>query len=201
MLTIEQIKSKLLNKLPGHKAQYLMAPTSRTIQEHGLKEDELRDSAVLCLLYHKNGELHILLTQRAFYKGPHGGQISFPGGKFDPKQDTNLKDTAIREAFEEIQLSQDKYEILGKISELKIPVSKALVQPFLAYSKDIRTAKVDGYEAVDIYEVPISLLMDKSNIKWYKAEYFEYPYFDFEGKKVWGATAMILSEILVLLQE
>jgi 8-oxo-dGTP pyrophosphatase MutT (NUDIX family) len=201
MLMVENIKSKLLTELPGRKAQYLMAPSDRTIRDFGVKPNELKKSAVLCLLYYKNNDLYVLLTQRAYYKGPHGGQISFPGGKFEIEKDSNLEDTAKRETFEEIQLSQDKFEILGSLSPLKIPVSKALVQPFLAFSEDISTAVVDGYEAIDLYEIPIPHLLDKSNIKWYNTEAFEYPYFDFDGKKIWGATAMILSEILEILKE
>jgi 8-oxo-dGTP pyrophosphatase MutT (NUDIX family) len=200
MKEIDRLKSKLSKELPGQEAQYLMAPAMRAIQDSGIKASSLKESAVLCLLYYKNNELHVLLTQRAFYKGPHGGQISFPGGKFDDRYDKNLKDTAIRESIEEIQFSQDHYEIIGQLSPLKIPVSKAQVHPFVAFTKDISSAKVDGHEAIDIYEVPINLLMDKRYIKWQKEEHFDYPYFDFEGKKIWGATAMMLSELLEIMK-
>ncbi len=193
---IDLIESELQNKLPGRAAQYQMAPSDRAIRDQALNLKEIKKSAVLVLLFYKNNKLHLLLTQRANYNGAHGGQISFPGGKFEADKDTNLLDTAIRETAEEIFLKRDSFRILGKLSSLNIPISKICVQPYLAFCSDISQAKSDGYEVIDLYEVPISLLQNSENTKWENSSELKYPYYDFNKKVIWGATAMMISELL-----
>jgi len=199
MYEISVLKQNLQSKLPGKKSQYKMAPSDRAVRDQALNISDLRKSAVLIILFNKNNNLHVLLTQRASYKGPHGGQISFPGGKFEEHKDQNLQSTAIRETYEEIALGRDDYEILAPLSPLFIPISKISVQPFVAFSTNILKAKPDGYELVDLYKVPISILQDPINIKKNILNDLEYPYYDFKGKKIWGATAMMISELLDVL--
>ena len=196
---IDLIKSELQNKLPGRVAQYKMAPSDRAIRDQALNLKEIKKSAVLVLLFYKNNELHLLLTQRANYNGAHGGQISFPGGKFEAGKDTNLLDTAIRETEEEIFLKKDSFKILGKLSSLNIPISKICVQPYIAFSSDISHAKSDRYEVTDLYEVSISSLQNPENIKWKDNNELKYPYYDFNKKIIWGATAMMISELLEII--
>lgn len=200
MKTIEVIRQALANPLPGKEAQYKLAPSNRLIRDHTLDIKTLKKSAVLILLFYKNNQLHILLTQRASYVGPHGGQISFPGGKFEDHLDRNLIDTAIRETFEEINLRDSYFEILGPISTLNVPVSQVCVQPYLAYCTDISQARKDDFEVVDLYEVPIAHLLNPKTIKIKSMYGHEFPYFDFDGKVIWGATAMIISELLEILK-
>lgn len=199
MIRIENLKQAIGNSLPGKEAQYKMAPTDRVIRDLALNLKEVKRSAVTVLLFYENNELHVLLTQRANYNGPHGGQISFPGGKFEDIKDSDLQDTARRETFEEIHLKPDYYEIIGKLSTLKIPISKICVQPYLAFCSDISQANFDGYEVTDLYKIPISFLQNPENIKWKNKDGLRYPYYDFNGKVIWGATAMILSELIEII--
>lgn len=198
MTEIQNIIKSLDLGLPGKEAQYKMAPSGRTIEDQALNLNNVKKSAVMALLFHQQEQLHVLLTQRAYYDGPHGGQISFPGGKFEKDADRDLKDTAIRETFEEIKLESQYFEVLGELSTLNIPISKVFIQPYIAYCKDIDQAQMDNYEVVDLYKVPFSLFSDPEAIKWKKFKDFEYPYYDFNGKVIWGATAMMLSELAVI---
>ena len=199
MIKFEKLKQAIENSLPGKDAQYKMAPTDRVIRDLALNLKEVKKSAVSVLLFYENNELHVLLTQRANYNGPHGGQISFPGGKFDDIKDFDLQDTAKRETFEEIHLKPNYYEIIGKLSTLKIPISKICIQPYLAFCSDISQAMIDEYEVTDLYKIPISLLQNTENIKWKNGDNLKYPYYDFNGKIIWGATAMILSELIEII--
>lgn len=199
MLQLDKIKQTIKKSLPGKEAQYKMAPSKRAIEDQALNLNNVKKSAVMALLFHEHEQLHVLLTQRAYYNGPHGGQISFPGGKFEKDVDRNLQDTAIRETFEEINLESKYYEVIGEFTTLNIPISKVSIQPYLAYCSDINQAQIDNYEVVDLYKVPFSLFSDPEALKWKKFEDFEYPYYDFNGKVIWGATAMMLSELDIIL--
>ncbi len=199
MIRIEKIKQSIEDSLPGKKYQYKMAPSDRIIRDHSINLKTIRKSAVLILLFYKEEKLHVLLTQRANYNGPHSGQISFPGGKFEHKKDQDLIDTAIRETFEEINLSHRYFKILGPLTSLNIPISQISVQPYLAFCSNIETANSENYEVTDIYEIPINHLQNPRNTKIKSKNNIEFPYFDFEGKVIWGATAMILSELLEII--
>lgn len=200
-LFTERLQQQLRETLPGKPAQYLMAPSDRTALDLGIKNVPLKESAVMLIVFFKDNEPHILLAQRANYKGPHGGQISFPGGKFDSQHDQTFEDTAKRETFEEIGLKPNHYEIIGKITPLKIPASKTIAYPFVAFSHQAELAKPDGYELVDLYRIPIKYLLNQQNTKWSVNHRFEYPYYDYQGKKIWGATAMMLSEFLTIIKK
>ncbi len=206
-LFTERLQQRLHETLPGKTAQYAMAPSDRKVLDLEVENTPLRKSAVMLIVFFKDNQPYILLGQRATYKGVHGGQISFPGGKFDSRYDQTLEDTARREVFEEIGLKPNDYKIIGQISPLKIPVSKTEVYPFVAVTDRIISAKPDGYELVDLYQVPTAHLLDKNNIKWdVRQEVYQdvcqdvsFPYYDYQGKKIWGATAMMLSEFLEMI--
>ena len=197
---IEEIRISLTNKLPGKVAQYKMAPSDRAIRDQALNIVDLRKSAVLIVLFVENNELCLLLTQRANYKGPHGGQISFPGGKFEINKDRSLQDTALRETLEEVNISLDNIEVLGPLSTLNIPISKISVQPFVAFCKDLSMLKPDGFEIVDTYKIPLSFFENKENVKLWEDSNIAYPYYDFKEKRIWGATAMMISEFMALIK-
>ncbi len=196
---ITRLKIELEKELPGKEVQYRMAPSDRVALDLESQKELFRESSVVVLLFFKQDKLHLLLTQRASYKGVHGGQISFPGGKFDPQQDQNLIDTAQREVWEEISLCKSAYQIVGKITPLRIPVSKMLVHPFVAFADSVDIAKPDLYEITDLYQVSIEHLKSPQNLKWTNDKGVKYPYFDYQGKEIWGATAMIINELLEIL--
>ena len=198
MLYLNSLTQNLKQKLPGKAAQYKMAPSDRAIRDQALRMTDLRKSAVLVLLFFEESELYLLLIQRANYKGAHGGQISFPGGKFEDKQDVTLQDTAIRETYEEVNISESNIEVLGPLSALNVPISMISIQPYLAFCKDMSMLKPDGFETVDTYKIPISFFRNKENIELWKDSDIQYPYYNFKEKRIWGATAMIISEFLDL---
>ena len=196
---IDLIRQALKAKLPGRVSQYKMAPSDRAIRDKALNTKELKQSAVLVLLFYIDKKLHLLLTQRAKYNGPHSGQISFPGGKFEATKDHNLLDTVIRETQEEIGLKKEDYQIIGELTSLNIPVSKTSVQSFVAFCSDISKSTADQIEVTDLYHIPIAHLLNPKNLKTKVNQTVSYPYYDFEGKVVWGATAMIISELLEII--
>jgi len=192
-------------QLPGIEAQFKLAPKMRL--EYNAKKIEANNpkiAAVLALFYpNQNNEVSLLLTKRANYIGTHSGQISFPGGKFE-KSDLNLKETALRETFEEVGIFQEKIDILREITEVYIPPSNFSVTPFIGILNDIPVFKLNS-EVAKIIEIPFPDLLDDTMLasisitNSYMKE-TSVQCFNFDGSVIWGATAMILSEIKELLK-
>jgi 8-oxo-dGTP pyrophosphatase MutT (NUDIX family) len=192
-------------QLPGIEAQFKLAPKMRL--EYNAKKIEANNpkiAAVLALFYpNQNNEVSLLLTKRANYIGTHSGQISFPGGKFE-KSDLNLKETALRETFEEVGIFQEKIDIVREITEVYIPPSNFSVTPFIGILNDIPVFKLNS-EVAKIIEIPFPDLLDDTMLasisitNSYMKE-TSVPCFNFDGSVIWGATAMILSEIKELLK-
>jgi len=199
---ITSLENALSKPLPGQKAQFKMAPYDRVLKviAKALIGKQKKESAVLCLFYPKDGEPHFVLILRNTYKGIHSGQVSFPGGKVD-ESDTSLEATAIRETNEEVGVKEEHIQILGKLSEVYIPPSGFQVHPFVGYSKSSLEFDADPNEVSKIIEAPLSVLMDEANVGRKKIMVggtklkVNYPYFDIQGETVWGATAMMLSEL------
>ena len=162
-------------------------------------------SSVLILLYHHDGKIHIPLTKRHDYKGTHGGQISFPGGKHEVG-DSSREHTALREAKEEIGVEVNDVKILGTLSEIYIPPSNFKVLPVLGFIDKKPAFVREEFEVEKIIEVVLSDFVDKANHKAKDIEVRDMtlkntPYFDIQGHVVWGATAMILSELVYILEK
>jgi len=189
---------KALQKPLGEKAQYIMAPQNRAALISNLNKDKLQIASVILILFYQNKDLHCVLLQRAQYKGYHSGQICLPGGKKE-KSDKDLLATAIRETFEEINLTGNDYNILGELSPLVIPVSKILVYPFVAFAHNISSIQIDNYEITNIYKIPISFFQNQNNIGSFSKNNEQYPYYSYKKHKIWGATAMIISEFIEII--
>lgn len=164
-----------------------------------------RKSAVLALLYPKFGKLHTVLMLRNVYNGTHSGQVSFPGGKYED-QDDSLWHTALREANEEVGVAPSDIIPIGALTDVYIPPSRFLVTPYLAYSKQAPTFIADPTEVQKIIETPVSVFLDSQMIKHKKIKiassdiHMKIKYYDVEGETVWGATAMMLSELAEILK-
>jgi 8-oxo-dGTP pyrophosphatase MutT (NUDIX family) len=201
---IERLKDSLASDLPGDAAHAVMSPLGRVLGERA-KElvPNPKKSAVLILLYIHQDELHTLLMQRSSYNGVHSAQMSFPGGKFE-KEDISLEQTALREFKEEIGAEVGQERVLGKLTNLIIPPSGFEVEPYLAFCNSRPEFNPNKYEVEQLLEVSLDLLFNDS-IKQISTVLaansslkMKVPAYVVNNQIVWGATAMIISELEVL---
>lgn len=205
-MNFNEFKNKLnISKLGGVAAQSKLSPKVRLqLSETEIKKNNPKKAAVLALFYpNKNNETCFLLTKRATYKGTHSAQISLPGGKVE-KQDKNLKETALRETFEEVGVRISVITITKQLTDVYIPPSNFLVTPFVGVTSCKPVFTLNDEVALEI-EVLLSDLLDDAkqthtimNTSYMNA--VEVPCFIFKEHVVWGATAMMLSEIKELLK-
>jgi len=198
------LQSALGKSLPGTDAQWEMASSDRMIKNFPRKKrSDSKLAAVLILLYPVNNKICTLFIQRPVYDGVHSGQISFPGGKME-KEDRGLTDTAIREACEEVGLCRDKLQILGSLTPLFIPVSNIEVSPVVAYCKTRPSFIPDSNEVVSLIEAALANFTSPGIVKekamTVRDEVIDVKYYDYEGIVIWGATAMILHELLLIMK-
>jgi 8-oxo-dGTP pyrophosphatase MutT (NUDIX family) len=161
---------------------------------------------VLALLFPLNDELHLALIKRTDDGRAHGGQISFPGGRQDVT-DADLRATALRETFEEIGIPANKIEILGALTPLYIPVSYNHVQPFVGFAKEKQQYILSESEVQYVIEVPIMNFFEPGRKIVTKITPAAFPHITLNAPAyqwendhlVWGATAMIISELEELL--
>jgi 8-oxo-dGTP pyrophosphatase MutT (NUDIX family) len=156
-------------------------------------DQNLRASAVLIPLFCKQGQYHVLLTERSEEVDFHKGQVCFPGGTREPS-DSSLMQTALREAEEEIGLRAQDVEILGEFDDSLTLTSNYVISPFVAFIPHPYPLKADGREIKEIFSVPLSFLMDEANFRQDSSAY------EYEGHIIWGATAGILKQFVDLLK-
>ena len=204
-LFLKHIETVKNTKLPGIEAQFKLAPKLRlNYNVKKIKANDPKIAAILALFYpNQNNEVTLLLTKRANYNGTHSGQISFPGGKVE-QSDLNLKQTALRETFEEVGIIDEDIEVIREFTEVYIPPSNFLVTPFIGIIYNKPVFKVNS-EVAKIIEVPFSKLIDETSIGSIKItnSYMKetsVPCFKIDDSIIWGATAMILSEIREVLK-
>lgn len=186
--------------MPGVAAQNKMASRVRALPLQ-IPEDA-RQSAVMALLYPVQHELNLLLIKRVEDGKPHSGQISFPGGRRDP-EDESLQITALRETYEEVGIRADKIEIIGSLSSLYIPVSNSNVFPFVGFADNKPELNICADEVQYTMEVPIKKLFDPGikTVRHITPSAFpeitiEAPsYLWDEDHIIWGATAMMIAEL------
>ena len=197
---------KKLSTIPlgGMEAQFKLAPKIRLrYKEENIQAQNPKKAAVLALFYpNERGETCFLLTLRASYKGTHSSQISFPGGRIE-NGDNNLKDTALRETFEEVGVDAREVIIIKQFSDVYIPPSNFLATPFMGYLNQMPSFTVN-HEVASTIDVLVSDLLNELNLSSTKlstsySKNIEVPCFKLNDHIVWGATAMMLSEIRDLL--
>jgi len=186
--------------LPGQPAHLRMIPPHR-IPEFNLGNGTGRSAAVLLLLYPCGDGVCCVFIQRPEYDGYHSGQISLPGGKFQ-KTDRDLTHTALREASEEVGILPEQVKVLGAMTDLFIPPSNFLLTPILGYQLQKPEFVADPREVAEIFETDISSFntanRKEKDITLHNGKVVRTPFYDIEGRVIWGATAMIMSEFELL---
>lgn len=187
--------------LPSVSSHVKMAPLER-IESLENQDDfsvSARKAAVLMLFYPKGDEAHLVLIVRNAYPGVHSSQIAFPGGKVE-EVDSDLQQTALRETFEEIGIPSNKINLVRNFSSIYIPPSNFLVYPFMGISATELDFVLQEEEVAGIIEMPVAMLLDDSIIahKFLDTSFgkaMQVPVFQIQEHSVWGATAMMLSEL------
>jgi 8-oxo-dGTP pyrophosphatase MutT (NUDIX family) len=194
-----KLQNRVKGNLPGEGAHMKMSSRLRTRElEFNNDASSAKLSSVLILLYFDNHKVKIPFILRPKYDGVHSGQISFPGGSMEENDESPIH-TALREAQEELNINPKKITVLGTLSEMYIPPSNFLVTPVLAYS-DIKPDFIPQASEVEkVIEADISFLLEDSLKKtkniYVRNTQIKAPYYDVNNHTVWGATAMMLSEL------
>jgi 8-oxo-dGTP pyrophosphatase MutT (NUDIX family) len=183
-----------------------MMPTPINAPRFNYKvREDARQSSVMILLYPDSNAAHLPLILRPTYTGAHSGQVSLPGGKEEP-EDVNRQHTALREMEEEIGVSADDVVVLGNLTEIFVAASNFRVLPVVGYLNYKPNFIPEIKEVAEILTSPLEAIIaleQKREKEMLIGGQFAInsPYFDINGKVVWGATAMILSELATIIRE
>jgi len=199
---IEKLRKRLNEPLPGSSAHQKMASESRLKLKMPSPTERTRESAVLILFYPFENQIFLPLILRPQYDGVHGGQMAFPGGRAE-KEDENLIRTALREAQEEIGVRVTDVKILGKLTKLYIPPSNFYVQPVVGYINRKPDFFPDPREVDEVIEIALADIHNPKiigrkilNIRGIE---IDTPFYDILERTVWGATAMMIAELLMVI--
>ena len=200
---IEDLKLSLKN-LPGTDVQWFMASSDRLMKDFPLNPGpDARSAGVLILLYPSGKAVRTVFIQRPEYPGIHGGQISFPGGKKE-LHDKTIIDTALRESKEETGINPVEIQIIGSLTPLFIPVSNTVVTAVTGWTDQRPEFIPDNREVDFLIEADLASFLDTSMIRsksmLLNGQTVTIRYFDYNGFVIWGATAMILNELLEIIR-
>lgn len=200
--TLEQLRAALARPLLGLPAQARMAPQPRPGTERILDPTlDCREAAVLVLFYPNDHDLYLVLTRRTDTVVSHQGQVSLPGGSRETGE--TAAETALREAWEELRVDPGQVEILAELSRLYIPPSNFCVQPVVGYTPVRPAFRPEAAEVAEVIEEPLSHLLDASTCaseNWsLRGQQVSVPFYRIGSHKVWGATAMMLCELVALI--
>lgn len=164
-------------------------------------EGSFTPAAVLVPIVAREDGLQVLLTQRTLHLNHHPGQISFPGGRME-SSDTGPVMTALRETQEEIGLSSEQVELLGRLPEYRTGTGFA-VTPVVGLVRPPLSLTLDAFEVAEVFEVPLGFLLDPLNHRRHRMEYQgrmrEYYAMPYGERYIWGATAGMLVSLSRLL--
>jgi len=166
--------------------------------------DNARLAAVMCILYPTNNKPYLLLTRRKETLYDHGGEISFPGG-MNEDRDADLLGTALREVEEELGLVLPLTDVIGELNEVFTYSSNFVISPFLAIVNTRPHVKPISTEVSYVLEVDFNRLLDPSKYgeddRSLGGKKYSVPYYDYEGEVIWGATAQIINQLVMIVRE
>lgn len=200
------LRRRLAASLPGLDAQLRMAPRPVFRPDPSVTAT-LRPAAALLLLYHHHNEWHLPLTVRGSQLRHHTGQVSLPGGRLDYPGES-VEAAALREAHEEIGVVPSNVDVLGRLTPIPVVVSAHLLQPVVGTIASRPTFNIAAHEVERLIELPVKRLLEKDAVAWEErvrslppSGVMNVPYFEIEGARVWGATAMVLAEFIALIED
>ncbi len=198
-----QLKLRLQKPLPGEKAQKLTRIEPPINFSFSYSLDNAKPAGVLILLFPLDGTIHFYLTERTHSVEHHKGQISLPGGTWEPNEE--LFETAIRETEEEIGIPKDTVNFIGDLTPYFTPVTGYLIHPFIGWTKFKPIPKIHDGEVQKLFSVSVAELIEDKTLVTEDWDLLGYtaavPFYHFNGHKVWGATAAILSEFRWMIKE
>jgi 8-oxo-dGTP pyrophosphatase MutT (NUDIX family) len=204
--TYDALVARFQQPLPGPAAHLIMYPRKGASPESPKKTDTIRMSAVAILLFEEDEALRTLVIQRSVYEGTHSGQIAFPGGKWETT-DGSLKETALRECSEEISVGADELAYIGKLTDVFTVVSSFMIEPYVFYWKTPRSPLIlSEREVAAVHTIDLEALLDDRSIQHKDIPLSQglvlkdVPHFMLGNVSVWGATALMLSELKLVLK-
>jgi 8-oxo-dGTP pyrophosphatase MutT (NUDIX family) len=202
-MTKSELIKRFQKELPGAAAHEQFAPYRKQFEDQA--ENIRKKAAVAIHLYLSIGHWHFLLIERSTYDGKHSAQMAFPGGKPE-HTDLHLEHTARRESEEELGIPSNQGEKIAELSMVWIPVSSFEVTPFVFLHAERPTIEINQREVAQYFEVKVDDLLDEASVSKTTIHVNEQvrmkdiPCFILNEKIVWGATALILAELKMLLQ-
>ncbi len=202
---IRRLEQVFRSPLPGREAHMSMSPVPVDLRRFDpILPQNHRKSGVLVLFYPDDGGSFFPLIKRPEYVGYHSGQIALPGGKMEIGDETIIQ-TALREAEEEVGVDKGEVKVIGRLSDLYIPTSNFLVSPVVGFLENRPEFIPEQKEVSKIIRTGLPLLFNPEVRKRKVLSLgpnlnLDTPYFEIDGEVVWGATAMILSELVQALQ-
>ena len=199
----ELLRTRLRGPLPGPSVRSRYQPQSGSARHYDEPPPEARPAAVLALFYPHEGRWHLPLTLRPVHLPDHGGQVSLPGGAIEPGETS--WEAAVRELDEELGADDEPIEPLGCLSPIYVVASNFRVDPWVGLAPRRPAFDPNPAEVEALLEIPLAHLIDLANFGGHrrreKNRSYMAPHFAFQKHRIWGATCMILGELVTVLGE